>query len=81
MCEVRTADLSAVDLATVADLDYPNDPLGVVHAVDDPVVSLPNPVPVCLSSFSHPTGRGEVYRHPSPQARLASPERYGRQTG
>lgn len=44
MCEVRTADLSAVDLATVADLDYPNDPLGIVHAVDDPVVPLPNPV-------------------------------------
>ena len=51
MADVWIADLSPVDLAAVADLDDPNDPLRVVHAVDDSIVPLPNPVPVSTRQF------------------------------
>jgi hypothetical protein len=46
MWGVWIADLSPIYLAAAANLDRPDDPLGIVHAVDDPVVPLPNPVPV-----------------------------------
>jgi len=40
---------SAVDLATMAELEDRYDLLGVVNRVDDSVVALPNPVPVVVS--------------------------------
>ena len=53
-------DRSAVHLATMPDLEYRNDALGVIDRVDDSVISLANSVSVGVARQLFTAGRARV---------------------